>query len=96
LAKVRSCLRRDHGFPAGQLKLNQASTKKSRFGVSAVFSTEPVKRPVQAEEVCAPFDPSGGAPLACAGYGSLVTVTAVFGMVAAGLLIDAALQRNEG
>ena len=54
------------------------------------------KRPVQAEEVCAPFDPSGGAPLACAGYGSLVTVTAVFGMVAAGLLIDAALQRNEG
>lgn len=96
LAKVRSCLRRDHGFPAGQLKLNQASTKKSRFGVSAVFSTEPVKRPAQAGEACAPFDPSGGAPLACAGYGSLVTVTAVFGMVAAGLLIDAALQRNEG
>lgn len=96
LAKVRSCLRRDHAFPAGQLKPKMAPTKKSRFGVSAVFSTEPVKRPVLEGEVCAPFDPSGGAPLACAGYGSLVTVTAVFGMVAAGLLIDAALRRNEG
>jgi len=96
LAKVRSCLRRDHGFPAGQLKPAKASSKKSRFGVSAVFSTEPVKRPVQEGEACAPFDPSAGAPLACAGYGSLVTVTGVFGMVAAGLLIDAALQRNKG
>ena len=104
LAKVRSCLRRDHRFPAGQLKpagtgqikAKSAGHKKSRFGIQAVYSTEPVKRPVQAGETCAPFDPSGGAPLACAGYGSLVTVTAVFGMVAAGLLIDAALLRNEG
>jgi len=97
LARVRSCLRRDHGFPAGQIKpVKIGGTKKTRFGVSAVFSTEPVKRPVQDGDVCTPFDPSGGAPLACAGYGSLVTVTAVFGMVAAGLLIDAALLRNEG
>lgn len=96
LAKVRSCLRRDHGFPAGQLKPKTASTKKSRFGVSAVFSTEPVKRPVLEGDVCAPFDLSGGAPLACAGYGSLVTVTAVFGMVAAGLLIDRALSVTHG
>ena len=97
LAKVRSCLRRDHGFPAGQLKPNKpaktGAAKKSRFGVSAVFSTEPVKRPVQEGNSCAPFDPAGGAPLACAGYGSLVTVTAVFGMVASGLLIDRALTR---
>jgi len=104
LAKVRSCLRRDHRFPAGQLKPagegnskgKSTGHKKSRFGIQAVYSTEPVKRPMQEGETCAPFDPGGGAPLACAGYGSLVTVTAVFGMVAAGLLIDAALLRNEG
>ena len=97
LAKVRSCLRRDHGFPAGQLKpthpAKTGAAKKTRFGVSAVYSTEPVKRPVQDGDVCTPFDPTGGAPLACAGYGSLVTVTAVFGMVASGLLIDRALTR---
>lgn len=33
-----------------------------------------------------------GAPLACAGYGSLVTVTATLGMAAAGLAIEAALR----
>ena len=93
LAKVRSCLRRDHRFPAGQLKPHKTANKKTRFGIQAVYSTEAVKRPVHDSDSCAPFDPSGGAPLACAGYGSLVTVTAVFGMVASGLLIDRALTR---
>ncbi len=108
LAKVRTGLRRDHRFPAGQLKAasvgksvgkgvgKSASSKKRRFGVQAVYSTEAVKRPVQDGESCAPFEPMGGAPLACAGYGSLVTVTAVFGMVAAGLLIDRALKAPQG
>ena len=100
LAKVRTGLRRDHHFPAGKLKTansgKSAGNKKTRFGIPAVYSTEAVKRPVQEGDSCTPFDPTGGAPLACAGYGSLVTVTAVFGMVAAGLLIDAVLQRNEG
>lgn len=108
LAKVRTGLRRDHRFPAGQLKPasvgksvgkgvgKSASSKKKRFGVQAVYSTEPVKRPIQDGKSCAPFEPMGGAPLACAGYGSLVTVTAVFGMVAAGLLIDRALKVPQG
>jgi tRNA A37 threonylcarbamoyladenosine dehydratase len=98
LAKVRTGLRRDHGFPAGQLKPASsgkcAGNKKSRFGIEAVFSTEAVKRPLQEGAACAPFDPAGGAPLACAGYGSLVTVTAVFGLVAAGRLMDHAIMRS--
>lgn len=100
LAKVRTGLRRDHRFPAGQLKPasagKSAGNKKSRFGIQAIYSTEAVKRPMQEEDSCAPFNSAGGAPLACAGYGSLVTVTAVFGMVAAGLLIDRALSRASG
>lgn len=97
LAKVRTGLRRDHRFPAGQLKSSSTGKstghKKTRFGIQAVYSTEAVKRPVQQGDRCAPFEPTGGAPLACAGYGSLVTVTAVFGMVAAGLLVERALSR---
>ena len=100
LAKVRTGLRRDHHFPAGQLKPagtgKNAGNKKTRFGIQAVYSTEAVKRPVQDGDSCTPFEPTGGAPLACAGYGSLVTVTAVFGMVAAGLLIDHALSVRSG
>ncbi len=95
LAKVRTGLRRDHHFPAGQLKPVKGGNKKTRFGIQAVYSTEAVKRPVEEGDSCAPFDLTGGAPLACAGYGSLVTVTAVFGMVAAGLLIDRALSRHS-
>lgn len=98
LAKVRTGLRRDYRFPAGQLKSSsgaKSASKKTRFGIQAVYSTEPVKRPEPEGDSCAPFDLTAGAPLACAGYGSLVTVTAVFGMVAAGVLIDAAAQRNK-
>ncbi len=70
LAKVRAQLRRNHGFPRGPKK----------FGVSAVFSTEPLRYPA-GDPNCA--IPAGSAGLNCAGFGSSVCVTSVFGMVAA-------------
>ncbi|MFC5474611.1 tRNA cyclic N6-threonylcarbamoyladenosine(37) synthase TcdA [Paraherbaspirillum soli] len=76
LAKVRKCLRSQHRFPRGD---------KSRFGIDAVFSTEPLRVPVN-EEVCAVDAEAapGVTGLNCAGYGSAVVVTATFGLVAAG------------
>lgn len=65
LAKVRRRLRREHGFPRGP---------KSRFGIEAVYSDEPMRIPS-----CA----AGVAGLSCAGLGSSVCVTAAFGLVAA-------------
>jgi tRNA A37 threonylcarbamoyladenosine dehydratase len=75
LAKVRSQLRREHGFPRNSKK----------FGVSAVFSTEPLRYP-SAGTSCAV--PGGSTGLNCAGFGSSVCVTAVFGMVAAARAIE--------
>ena len=78
LAKVRKRLRTYHRFPRGD---------RNRFGVDAVFSTEPVQIPVA--ESCDidgnPIDASGDGltGLNCAGYGSAVVVTASFGLVAA-------------
>jgi tRNA A37 threonylcarbamoyladenosine dehydratase len=83
LAKVRKRLRTYHRFPRGD---------RNRFGVDAVFSTEPVRMPV--DESCAiDADTSDGTAAAamadgvtglnCAGYGSAVVVTASFGLVAA-------------
>lgn len=74
LARVRKNLRIQHGFPRG---------KKNKFGIDAVYSTEPLRFP----EVCE-VDGEDGAPagvtgLNCAGYGSAVVVTAAFGFVAA-------------
>lgn len=68
LAKVRAQLRKQHGFPRDA---------KKRFGVPAVYSSEPLQRP----EVCETgVGPQG---LSCAGYGSAVCVTAPFGFFAA-------------
>ncbi len=62
-------------------------------GLRCVFSREPVLNPVQA------CDGGAGAPapdgsLNCHGYGSSVTVTACFGMVAAGEAISQLLARR--
>lgn len=79
LAKVRKRLRAEHGFPRGT---------KNKFGIDAVFSTEPLRFP-EAEEVCVvggdnPDKPAAGITgLNCAGFGSAMVVTASFGLVAA-------------
>lgn len=68
LAKVRAQLRKAHGFPRDP---------KRKFGITAIYSSEPLQRPVLCE--------AGEAPqgLSCAGYGSGVCVTAPFGFFAA-------------
>lgn len=75
LAKVRKRLRALHGFPRGT---------KNKFGIDAVYSTEPLRFP----ELCAPDadteTASGITGLNCAGFGSAIVVTASFGLIAAG------------
>ena len=73
LASVRSRLRRHHAFPRDP---------KRRFGVQAVFSEEPVLQRTQVGLG------AGDAPLACAGYGSAMGVTAAMGLAAAQRVIN--------
>jgi tRNA A37 threonylcarbamoyladenosine dehydratase len=82
LSKVRSMLRRDHGFPRGDKK----------FGVSAVFSTEPLRYPEKSSECSVDRSPTG---LNCSGFGSSVCVTSVFGMVAAAQAMDIVLRKQK-
>lgn len=79
LAKLRSTLRRDHGFPRDG---------KKKFGVTAVYSTEPLRYP---DSACSAE--RGPAGLNCAGFGSSVCVTSVFGMVAAARAIDLVIRQ---
>ena len=67
LAALRRQLRREHAAP-----------RSGGLGLTCVYSRESVHRPQATAEECA-FD--GG--LNCHGYGSSVSVTATFGMVAA-------------
>lgn len=71
LAKVRSILRREYGF---------TRDGKKKFGVPAIFSTEPLRYPSKDASCDAERGPAG---LNCAGFGSSVCVTSVFGMAAA-------------
>lgn len=78
LAAVRSRLRRDYGF---------ARQQGFTFGVTAIFADTP-------RAGAAPPSDGGGAALACSGYGSLVSVTATMGLVAAQAAIDSVLRSN--
>lgn len=79
LARTRKLLRRDYGFP---------DNPKRRFGVPCVWSDEPQAAPTQS------CDASVEGSLNCAGYGACMPVTATFGMLAAGYVVDR-LTRTE-
>ena len=72
LAQLRYRLRKEHGAPKNGKKIH----------VACVFSKEAVAAP---DASC---DVQSDGSLNCHGYGSLVTVTATFGMCAAGWMID--------
>jgi len=91
LASLRSRLRRQHGFPAAAGASGHDLARAPRFGVAAVFSPEPAAVGWQAEDA----GTRAGAPLACSGYGSIVTVTASMGMAAAALAIEAILKAAD-
>ncbi|WP_110643451.1 tRNA cyclic N6-threonylcarbamoyladenosine(37) synthase TcdA [Salinicola sp. CPA57] len=80
LAKVRSKLRRDHGF---------SRNPKRRFGVECVYSDEQLVYPGDDGEVCLQKPTPGQATrLDCAaGFGAVSVVTGTFGFVAAGRVL---------
>lgn len=75
LAKLRYQLRRSHG-----------ASREGRMGVTCVFSRENVAPPDAACLVDGAAAP--GAALNCHGYGSAVSVTATFGLCAAGWVLN--------
>lgn len=72
LKRVRKLLRNNYGF---------SRSPKTKFGIEAVFSTEPVRMP-DSTEACA-IGEQGITGLNCAGFGSSMVVTASFGLTAA-------------
>ena len=71
LSRVRALLRKEFGFTREPGK---------KFGVAAVFSSEPLRH---AEDAGSCGEAPAGGGLNCAGYGSSVCVTASFGLFAA-------------
>jgi tRNA A37 threonylcarbamoyladenosine dehydratase len=91
LAKVRTQLRRDHGFPKAQDTKSKQGKKTQQFGFQCVFSDEAVIKPPSGGEHCEVENtPITG--LNCAGYGSSVCVTAAFGFAAASVCLRQLLK----
>lgn len=84
LHQLRRSLRHDHGFP--KIPMGE---KPEPLGIDAVFSDEPPVF-VQCDGSVSDERPdTGGKRLACSGgLGSVTHVTAVFGMVAAGRVLE--------
>lgn len=80
LAKVRNMLRRDYAFAKAEPEKN----KIAKLGIHCVYSDEEAIKP---EELCV-LESAAITGLNCAGYGSSVTVTAPFGFIAAGWLLQ--------
>ncbi|MGH6624378.1 MAG: tRNA threonylcarbamoyladenosine dehydratase [Burkholderiaceae bacterium] len=81
LASVRHRLRREHGFA-------RSDARPPDFGVMAIYSAEPVRRPPGVATTDESDRTIADAGLSCAGYGSSVVVTATMGIVAAAQAMD--------
>jgi tRNA A37 threonylcarbamoyladenosine dehydratase len=77
LAQVRYQLRKFHAAP-----------RDRRMKVTCVFSREAVQQPHASCQLPGSEDGTTDGSLNCAGYGSVVSVTATFGLVAAGWMLD--------
>lgn len=87
LARLRNELRRQHGYPRAGRTGGKALKRVPKMGVRVLWVDEPVRLPIVEESCELPQLPPGltAAPqgLSCAGYGSIVTVTASMGLAAA-------------
>mgnify|MGYP003868133189 CR=1 FL=1 len=85
-AKVRSHLRRFHGF---------SKNTKRRFDVPCVFSTEQLRYPQPDGSVCAQKTQGQEGPMrldCSSGFGAATVVTATFGFVAVSRVIEKLIQ----
>ena len=87
---------KDFSFPSGHttasfaVALVMLRMLPKKFGIPAVYSSEPVRYPDTGNSCEAPASPTG---LNCAGYGSSVCVTASFGLFAASEALRQIMQR---
>lgn len=87
LALTRKKLRQEYDFPRH---------RRMKWKIDSVFSQEPPVYPTAEGEVSCEREPGSELRLNCdAGYGTACHVTATFGMMAAGRLIERLLQSNS-
>lgn len=90
LAKLRNVLRRQHGFARASDQAGKPRKRVPKMNVFALWLDQPAILPA------AWAGGEGRTDLSCAGYGSVVTVTAAMGMAAAHRAIQWIVERDPG
>ncbi|MFO6419422.1 ThiF family adenylyltransferase [Hylemonella sp. W303a] len=85
LAQLRYRLRKHHGAPRAPESSRTGKKTPRKIGIACVYSREAVQGPAQDDEACSV---GGDGSLNCSGYGSLVSVTATFGLCASGWVLN--------
>lgn len=83
LARLRNLLRRRHGYPRAALPGGKRGRRVPRMGIRVLWFEQAVILPEQWLATPASERDEGLQGLSCAGYGSVVTVTASMGMAVA-------------
>ncbi|GAB1577848.1 ThiF family adenylyltransferase [Bordetella petrii] len=98
LAKLRNTLRRQHGFAKASDARGKPLKRVPRMGVRALWFDQPAILPAAWSRAAEADDDLGAAPapaapqgLSCAGYGSVVMVTAAMGLAVANEAVRLAL-----
>ncbi len=81
LARLRTTLRRQHGFPRAADTAGKVRKRVPRMAVRSLWFDQPAILPAAWATGAEPADAPQG--LSCAGYGSVVMVTAAMGLAAA-------------
>lgn len=89
LSKLRQRLRKEHGYPGGGTAAGRAGKRVPKMGVSALWFDQQALLPDAWAQSSSPAQGPQG--LSCAGYGSVVMVTAAMGMAAADRAVKAVL-----
>ncbi len=96
LSRLRNMLRRQHGYPKASLQAGKRARRVPRMGVWALWFEQPVILPAQwTDASSAGADAEALQGLSCAGYGSVVTITASMGMAAANRALALLMDRDE-
>lgn len=91
LFRLRKKLRREFGFPSAAKTTSQ---KKQKFGITCVYSSEEQVYPMADGTVCAIPDAETNLKLDCeTGMGSVSHITATFGFMAAGHVINSLAKK---
>ncbi|MGB6242525.1 MAG: tRNA threonylcarbamoyladenosine dehydratase [Castellaniella sp.] len=96
LGRIRQELRQRHGYPKGGAAGGKPKRRVPRMGVPCLWFDQPAILPSAWTQSTAPDAAAAPQGLSCAGYGSVVTVTASMGLAAANWALQQGLARLGG